>query len=97
MHFPLEQQVQFLAGVVGLSRSVVVINQSLDSGYQRFRRRLKRWMGNQASARFPITDENIRLLLERAGLREVRRYRLLPLISEAVYIVARKVDVPYPG
>jgi len=97
MHFPLEQQVQFLAGVAGLSRSVVVINQSLDSGYQRFRRRLKRWMGNQASARFPITDENIRLLLERAGLREVRRYRLLPLISEAVYIVARKVDVPYPG
>lgn len=91
MHFPLEQQVEFLTGVAGLSRSVVVINQSLDSSYQRLRRNLKRWMGNQASARFPITDENIRLLLERSGLREVKRYRLLPVISEAVYIVAEKM------
>lgn len=97
MHFPLEQQVQFLTGVAGLSRSVVVINQSLDSGYQRFRRRLKRWMGNQPSARFPISDENIRFLLKGSGLREVRRYRLFPLISEAVYIVAEKVGVPDRG
>jgi 2-polyprenyl-3-methyl-5-hydroxy-6-metoxy-1,4-benzoquinol methylase len=92
MHFPLDQQVEFLTGVAGLSRSVVVINQSLDSGYQRFRRTLKRWMGNQASARFPVTNEEIRVLLEGSGLREVNRHRLLPVISEAVYIVAEKVD-----
>ncbi len=91
MHFPLDQQVEFLSGVANLSHSVVVINQSLDSGYQRLRRTLKRWMGNQASARFPITDEDIRILLERAGLHEVKRYRLLPVISEAVYVVAKKV------
>jgi 2-polyprenyl-3-methyl-5-hydroxy-6-metoxy-1,4-benzoquinol methylase len=90
MHFPLEQQVQFLRGVAGLSHSVVVINQSFDSGYQRLRRRLKRLMGNQESARFPITDGNIKVLLDGAGLREVRRYRLLPGISEAVYIVAKR-------
>ncbi|MDE2154341.1 MAG: class I SAM-dependent methyltransferase [Xanthomonadaceae bacterium] len=97
MHFPPEQQVQFLTGVAGLSRSVAAINQSLDSGYQRVRRRLKRWVGNQPSARFPITDENIKLRLKGAGLREVRRYRLLPVMSEAVYIVARKFDVPDRG
>lgn len=90
MHFPLEQQVQFLRGVAGLSHSIVVINQSLDSGYQRMRRRLKRLMGNQASARFPITNVDIKVLLEGAGLREVGRYRLLPIVSEAIYIVARK-------
>lgn len=91
MHFPLEQQIEFLAGVAKLSRSIVVINQSLDSGYQRARRHLKRWMGNQAPSRFPISDAEFRILLEKSGLREVSRYYLLPLVSEAVYIVAEKI------
>lgn len=91
MHFPLDGQIEFLTGVAGLSRSIVVINQSLDSGYQRFRRRLKRWLGNQPPASFPISNGEIRLLLEKSGLREVRRHHLLPLVSEAVYIVAEKV------
>ena len=91
MHFPLDQQIEFLVGVAKLSRSVVVINQSYDSGYHRFRRRLKRWIGNQPPANFPIGDQSIKLLLEKSGLREVRRYHLLPLISEAVYIVAEKI------
>lgn len=91
MHFSLDQQIELLTGVAQLSRSVVVINQSLDSGYQRFRRRLKRWLGNQAPARFPVSDKDIRILLEKSSLREVKRYRLLPLVSEAVYIVAEKI------
>ncbi len=91
MHFPLDQQIEFLAGVAKLSRSIVVINQSHDSGYHRFRRRLKRWIGNQPPAGFPIGDESIKVLLEKSGLREVRRYHLLPVISEAVYIVAAKI------
>ena len=91
MHFSLDQQIEFLTGVARLSRSVVVINQSLDSGYQRFRRRLKRWLGNQPPAGFPISNGDIRLLLEKSGLREVGRHHLLPLVSEAVYIVAEKV------
>ena len=92
MHFPLDQQIEFLTGVTKFSRSIVVINQSHDSGYHRFRRRLKRWMGNQPPAGFPIDDESIRLLLQKSGLREVRRYHLLPFISEAVYIVAEKLE-----
>lgn len=91
MHFPLDQQIEFLCGVAKLSRSVVVINQSLDSGYQRIRRQVKRWLGNQAPSRFPIADGDFRLLLEKSGLREVRRYHLLPIVSEAVYIVAEKI------
>jgi hypothetical protein len=91
MHFPLDGQIEFLTAVARLSRSIVVINQSLDSGYQRFRRRLKRLMGHQPPANYPISNGDIRLLLEKSGLREVERHRLLPLISEAVYIVAEKV------
>jgi hypothetical protein len=92
MHFPLDEQVAFLAGVAKLSRSIVVINHSLDSPYQRFRRRLKRLLKNQQPARCPISNANIKRLLERSGLREVKRYRLFPLISEAVYIVAERTE-----
>lgn len=90
MHFPLEQQIEFLAGVARLSRSIVVINHSLDSRYQRLRRRLKRLLSRQQPARFPTSNADIKELLQRSGLRELRRYRLFPLISEAVYIVAEK-------
>ncbi|TAN03006.1 MAG: class I SAM-dependent methyltransferase [Rhodanobacteraceae bacterium] len=91
MHFPLGQQIAFLAGVVQLSRSLVVINQSLNSPYQRFRRRVKHWLGHRESAAYPVTNPEIKRLLADAGLREVRRYRQLRLVSEAVYIVAERV------
>lgn len=90
MHFPLEQQIEFLTGVGQLSRGRVVINHSLSSPYQRLRRRIKRFLGHQESARHPITNKEIKLLLHGAGLREVGRYRLWSLISEAIYIVAEK-------
>ncbi len=92
MHFPLDQQIEFLSGVARLSRSVVVINHSLDSGYQRLRRGFKGLLGHQASAGHPVNNADIKALLKGAGLREVKRRRLLPLISEAVYIVAEKAD-----
>ena len=90
MHFPLDQQIEFLTGVARLSRSVVVINHSLDSGYQRLRRRFKRLLGHQASVLYPINRRDITVLLKNAGLREVKRRRLLRMISEAVYIIAEK-------
>lgn len=91
MHFPLDQQIEFLSGVASFSRSVVVINHSLDSPYQRFRRRVKHWLGNQESASHPISNADIAILLRQSGLREVARYRLISLISEAIYIVAEKI------
>lgn len=90
MHFPLQQQIEFLAGVAHLSHGRVVINHSLSSPYQRLRRRIKRLLGHQESARHPITNREIKALLDGAGLREVERHRLLSPISEAVYIVAEK-------
>lgn len=90
MHFPLDQQIEFLAGVSRVSRGLVVINHSLSSPYQRLRRRIKHLLGHQESARFPITNNDIKTLLAGAGLREVRRHRLWSPISEAVYIVAEK-------
>lgn len=90
MHFPLQQQIEFLAGVAQLSHGRVVINHSLSSPYQRLRRRIKRLLGHQESARYPITNREIKALLDGAGLQEVKRHRLFSPISEAVYIVAEK-------
>jgi len=47
-------------------------------------------LGHQESARYPITNREIKALLDGAGLHEVKRHRLFSPISEAVYIVAEK-------
>ena len=92
MHFTLDEQVEFLTAVAKLSSRFVVINHSLDSAYQRFRRRLKRLLGDRHDpARSPVSNRDIDTLLRRSGLREVRRYRLLSPVSEAIYIVAEKL------
>lgn len=91
MHFPLDQQIEFLSGVAALSRTAVVINHSLDSGYQRLRRRVKHWLGHQPSVNHPVSNADIKKLLQKSGLREVRRHRLVSLVSEAVYIVAEPI------
>ena len=90
MHFPLEQQIAFLASVTKAARETVVFTQSLDSPYQRLRRALKRMLRHQASAGYPITNAEIAHMLRACGLREVRRIRLMPPISEAIVIVAAK-------
>lgn len=90
MHFPLEQQIHFLRGVSSLSNGLVVINHSLNSRYQRFRRLIKKLLKHQASVNYPVTDEELNTLLSSAGLKEIKRYRMLPIISEAIYVVASK-------
>lgn len=92
MHFELPEQIEFLRGVAQLTSGVVIINHSFSSPYQRFRRLVKRLLGHAASARFPVTSHQLAELLRGAGLEEVRRYRLNPLISEAIYIVARPTN-----
>jgi len=91
MHFPLETQIEFLRGVASMTRNFVVINHSLDSPYQRFRRRIKKLLHHQRPAHHPITNNEIKRLLSEAGLREIGRHRINSLISEAVYIVAEKI------
>ena len=88
MHFPLDEQIVFLRSVAELSQGRVAFTQSLSSPYQRFRRGVKRAIGNQAPAGYPITESDLSVLLRGAGLREVRRIRHASLISEGMIVVA---------
>jgi len=90
MHFPLPQQIEFLRSVSSQTDGPVIFNQSYDSGYHRARRNLKRLLGHQPPARFPITEGDLRELLHACGLREVRRFWTARGISEGVFLVAAK-------
>lgn len=82
-------------GVVRLSSSIVGINHGLDSPYRRFRRRVKRLLGERHDpARGPVSNADSMLLLRRSGLRELYRRQPFRLVSEAVCIVAEN---PPPG
>jgi 2-polyprenyl-3-methyl-5-hydroxy-6-metoxy-1,4-benzoquinol methylase len=88
MHFPLEQQIEFLRCVAVLTKGTVVFSQSLSTPYQRMRRRVKKLLGHAAPAMYPITETQLKSLLSGAGLREVRRFRLSRPISEAILVVS---------
>lgn len=92
MHFPLETQIKFLRGVVSNTRNTIVLNHCLNSPYQRFRRWVKKLLNHQQPARYPISNNEIKRLLAESGLTEVKRYRMNPLISEAVYVVAKRIN-----
>jgi len=88
MHFPLDQQVEFLKGVAALAKGTVVFSQSLSTPYQRARRRVKKMLGHQDPAMHPITERELQILLKGAGLREVRRYSVARAVSEGMFVVA---------
>jgi 2-polyprenyl-3-methyl-5-hydroxy-6-metoxy-1,4-benzoquinol methylase len=88
MHFPLEQQVEFLKGVATLAQGTIVFSQSLSTPYQRARRRVKKLLGHQTPAQYPITERELATLLRAAGLREVRRFRVARAVSEGMFVVA---------
>jgi SAM-dependent methyltransferase len=90
MHFPLPQQIEFLRSVSSQTDGPVIFNQSYDSVYHRARRNLKRLLGHQPPARFPITEGDLRELLRACGLREVRRFWTARGISEGFFLVAAK-------
>ena len=90
MHFPLAQQIEFLKSVGSQTDGPVVFNQSYDSAYHRARRNLKRILGHQPSARFPITEGDLCELLRASGLREVRQFWTARGISEGFFLLAAK-------
>ena len=97
MHFPLEEQIDFLRGVVAASKGRVVITQGLDSAYHRQRRRVKRLLRNQAPAVYPLTEAELGRLLAASGLRELRRHHVLPGVSEAFVLVAEQRAAQAPA
>jgi 2-polyprenyl-3-methyl-5-hydroxy-6-metoxy-1,4-benzoquinol methylase len=91
MHFPLDEQIEFLKSVAVLAKSTVVFSQSLSTPYQRGRRLVKKMLGNAGPAGYPITEDDLTALLRGAGLREVQRFRLGRIISEAMFVVTEHV------
>ncbi len=90
MHFPLEEQVSFLSAVSSYSKSLVVFNQSVITDYHKIRRYVKRLLGNQAPASFPLTKDEVGQLIISSSLTEIRRRQVLPLVSEAIFFSCRK-------
>jgi 2-polyprenyl-3-methyl-5-hydroxy-6-metoxy-1,4-benzoquinol methylase len=91
MHFPLAQQIAFLKSVADLTKGQVVFTQSYDSFYQRMRRKLKRLLGHRPSSAYPISEAQLQALLRGAGLREVRRQRPMPLMTEEIVVIAEQL------
>ncbi|HEV2264718.1 MAG TPA: methyltransferase domain-containing protein [Stellaceae bacterium] len=95
MHFPPDEQ-QTLIGTLGrLARRRLVLTHGIDTALHRRRRALKRTIGwFQNPAAFPVTEARLAQMLVAAGFREVRRYRILPVLSEAVVVVAERAGTP---
>ena len=94
MHFPLDQQIAFLRGVARQTDGLIVFNQSYASRYQHARRRLKRLLRHPEPAGFPLSEADIRRLLDGAGLRERHRHWVAPGVSEAFFLVAEQLPAP---
>jgi 2-polyprenyl-3-methyl-5-hydroxy-6-metoxy-1,4-benzoquinol methylase len=90
MHFPLAEQIQFLRNVAEVTTGRIVFTQGLNTPYHRLRRSVKRLLGHQNPAVYPVTPAELDQLIREAGLREVRRYRIMPIISEAVIVVTER-------
>jgi SAM-dependent methyltransferase len=92
MHFPLADQIAFLKSVATLTRGRVVFTQSLDTPYHRLRRGIQPALGDTSiPARNPISEAELGELLAGAGLKEVRRIRPFPLLTESIFVIAEHV------
>ena len=88
MHFPLEEQIEFLKSVAILTKGTVVFSQSLSTPYQRTRRRVKKLLHNAGPAAYPITEDDVKQMLDGACLPDVTRFRLGRLTSDAMFLGA---------
>lgn len=88
VHFPFVEQVERLKQLARLSRGRVVFTQAIDTPYHRFRLRATSVLRSRGSASNPLTPTQLAELLDRAGLRELRRYYVLPLLSQYIVVVA---------
>jgi 2-polyprenyl-3-methyl-5-hydroxy-6-metoxy-1,4-benzoquinol methylase len=91
VHMPFEEQVAFLKAVADNTDGPIIITHSINTPWMRLRRSIKRLLGHHGTpARYTVTNTDLRRLLTEAGLREKERFSPIPLISEAVMVVAEK-------
>ena len=89
MHFPVEEQIEFLGSVARLSRGPVVFTQSLNTPYHRTRRKVKQILGDpHTPANYPITEAELKQLLKGANLVEKFRLRPMALVTEQIIVFA---------
>lgn len=94
MHFPPDEQQTLIEALGRPARRRLVLTHGIDTALHRRRRAVKRatgWFQNPAA--FPVTEAQLAQMLAAAGFREIRRYRILPVLSEAVVIVAERAGV----
>lgn len=98
-HIPPSERVQFLREFRRVTRQWVVISFSISTPWHRLRRRMKALLGHPKPVRYPVTNRALMDELRLAGLREIRRYRTFPILSEQVIVVAvpreGDSDMPY--
>jgi 2-polyprenyl-3-methyl-5-hydroxy-6-metoxy-1,4-benzoquinol methylase len=91
MHFPLDRQIEFMRSIASLTRHTVIFTQSFSSPYQRMRRRAKGLIGKALPSSHPITEIELKKLLQGAGLREIKRIRPMPLLTEVIYVICEPI------
>lgn len=95
MHFPPDEQQTLIAALARRARRRLILTHGIDTALHRARRTLKHatgWFQNPAA--FPVTEARLAQMLAAVGFREIRRYRILPVLSEAVVIVAERAATP---
>jgi 2-polyprenyl-3-methyl-5-hydroxy-6-metoxy-1,4-benzoquinol methylase len=86
MHFPLDEQIDFLSHAAALSKELVIFNQSISNPYHRFRRKIKGLLRNQVPASYPLTKKEIATLVDGAGLQKLSEIGVQPFLSEATFV-----------
>jgi SAM-dependent methyltransferase len=93
MHFPLSQQIEFVRGIADVTSQRIVFTHGYDTRYQRFRRRVKRWLRQGGEpVGFPLREDQLQRLFAETGLREIDRLRIFPAISEAITVVTERTS-----
>jgi SAM-dependent methyltransferase len=89
MHFPPDEQRKLIGGLARLARRRLVLTHGLDTPWHRLRRNLKgRFEYFRIPAPFPVSPDDLAVMLNAAGFVERRRHYVLPFLSEAASIVA---------
>jgi ubiquinone/menaquinone biosynthesis C-methylase UbiE len=97
-HLSPAERILVLQEFYRISRRWVVISLSISSPWHRIRRRIKTLLRDPQgiSGGYPATALEIASELEQAGLHEVGRYRVFPVLSGQLLLVCEK-GLPGPG